>query len=67
MPLLKTEAEKLSNNQLERGVITEIYDRDDLFAILPFTRVNGKAYVYNREKSRLIFAFWLATLMWISS
>lgn len=58
MPLLKTEAEKLSNNQLERGVITEIYDRDDLFAILPFTRVNGKAYVYNRENA-------LATAAWL--
>ena len=58
MPLLKTEAEKLSNNQLERGVITEIYDRDDLFAILPFTQVNGKAYVYNRENT-------LATASWL--
>ena len=58
MPLLKTEAEKLSNNQLEAGVITEIIDRDDLFAILPFMRVNGKAYVYNREGT-------LATASWL--
>ena len=58
MPLLKTEAEKLSNNQLERGVITEIYDRDDLFAILPFMGINGKAYVYNREGT-------LATAAWL--
>nr|DAM63278.1 MAG TPA: major capsid protein [Caudoviricetes sp.] len=49
MPLLRAEAEKLSNNQLLRGVITEIIDKDDMFAILPFTQVNGKAYVYNRE------------------
>lgn len=51
MPLLKQEAEKLSNNQLVSGVIDEIIDRDDLFAILPFVGVNGKAYVYNRENT----------------
>lgn len=51
MPLLREEAEKLSNNQLVQGVVEEIIDRDDLFAILPFTQVNGKAYVYNREKT----------------
>lgn len=49
MPLLKTEADKLSNNQLVAGIIEEIIERDDLFAVLPFTRVNSKAYVYNRE------------------
>lgn len=49
MPLLKTEADKLSNNTLLSGVIEEIIDRDDLFAILPFVGVNSKAYVYNRE------------------
>lgn len=51
MPLLKQEAEKLSNNQLVSGVIDEIIDRDDLFAVLPFVGVNGKAYVYNRENT----------------
>lgn len=49
MPLLKQEADKLSNNQLVAGVIEEIIERDDLFAVLPFVRVNSKAYVYNRE------------------
>jgi hypothetical protein len=49
MPLLKAEADKLSNNQLEAGVIEEIIERDDAFAVLPFVRVEGKAYVYNRE------------------
>lgn len=58
MPLLREEAEKLSENQLVRGVITEIIDKDDMFAILPFTRVNGKAYVYNREGE-------LATGQWL--
>lgn len=51
MPLLRVEAEKLSNNQLVAGVVEEIIDRDPLFALLPFAKVNGKAYVYNREKT----------------
>lgn len=51
MPLLKTEAEKLSNNDLQRGVIEEIIDREGLFELLPFAKTTGKAYVYNRENT----------------
>ena len=51
MALLKVEAEKLSNNDLQRGVIEEIVTLDDTFALLPFARTNGKAYVYNRENA----------------
>ena len=51
MPLLRTEAEKLSMEQMERGVIEEIIDRDDLFALLPFMPIDGKAYIYNRENT----------------
>lgn len=51
MPLLKAEAEKLSNNELVAGVIEEIIDRDPLFYLLPFQGVNGKAYVYDRENT----------------
>ena len=51
MPLLREESEKLSNNQLVAGVVDEIIERDDLFAVLPFTGVNGKAYVYDREET----------------
>ena len=58
MPLLREEAEKLSNNQLIAGVITEIIDKDDMFALLPFVKVDGKAYVYNREDT-LAGADWL--------
>lgn len=58
MPLLKAEAEKLSNNQLVSGIIEEIIDRDDLFSALPFLGINGKAYVYNRENA-LGTASWL--------
>lgn len=49
MPLLVTEAEKLSQDMMERGIIEEIIDREPLFALLPFVKVDGKAYVYNRE------------------
>jgi hypothetical protein len=49
MPLLKVEAEKLSNVQLEAGVIEEIIEKDETFALLPFMQVTGKAYVYDRE------------------
>lgn len=51
MPLLRAEAEKLSNNDLEAGVIEEIIEKDDLFAVLPFMQINGKAYVYDRENT----------------
>ena len=51
MALLKAEAEKLSNNDLVAGVIEEIIDKEDLFAVLPFMKTDGKAYVYNRENT----------------
>ena len=51
MPLLRSVAESLSNNELESGVIEEIIDRESLFATLPFMQVNNKAYLYNREST----------------
>jgi hypothetical protein len=51
MPLLVAEAAKLSQNQMERGIIEEIIDQDELFALFPFMKVDGKAYVYNRENT----------------
>lgn len=59
MPLLLTTAQALSNNMLERGVIETIIDRDDMLAFLPFSQINGKALVYNRENS-LSGADWLS-------
>lgn len=49
MPLLVTEAEKLSQEDMERGVIEEIIDKDELFALLPFMAVSDKTYTYVRE------------------
>lgn len=51
MPLLRTVAETLSNQELIRGVIEEIIDRDALLEFLPFTQLNSKAMVYIREGS----------------
>ena len=58
MPLLKTEAEKLSNNTLLQGIVEEIIDRDAMFAMLPFAQLNSKALVYNRENT-LAGADWI--------
>jgi hypothetical protein len=49
MPLLKQDAQRLSNNLLVQGVVEEIIKRDAIYALLPFVQVNHKAYVYNRE------------------
>ena len=51
MALLRTEAEKLSNNTLLAGIIEEIIDREDLFSMLPFQQVDSKALVYTRENT----------------
>lgn len=49
MPLLITEAEKLSQEDMERGVIEEIIEKDELFALVPFMSVTDKTYTYVRE------------------
>lgn len=59
MPLLRVEAEKLSQEDLVRGIVEEFIDQEELFAFLPFSPVVGKALAYNREKT-------LATGDWLS-
>lgn len=49
MALLVEEAEKLSMEDKQRGVIEEIIDRDELFALVPFVRSKDKVYSYVRE------------------
>lgn len=49
MPLLVTEAAKLAMEDRQRGVIEEIIDRDELFALLPFVQAKDKVYSYVRE------------------
>lgn len=59
MPLLRVEAEKLSQEELLRGIIEEFIDKEELFALMPFSPVTGKALAYNREKT-------LATGDWLN-
>jgi HK97 family phage major capsid protein len=49
MPLLVAEAAKLSIEDRQRGVIEEIIDKDELFALLPFVQSDDKTYSYVRE------------------
>lgn len=51
MPLLAAEAEKLSIEDRQRGVIEEIIDNDELFALLPFVEAKDEIYSYVREKT----------------
>jgi len=57
MPLLRAEAEKLSQNQVVQGLIEEIITVNEMFALLPFAQVNGKAYLYKRENVLPTVAF----------
>lgn len=59
MPLLQETAELLSGNDIARGIIEEIIYRDDMFNLLPFTPVTGKALVYDREDGPAVEADWL--------
>ncbi|GAL22952.1 hypothetical protein JCM19235_1253 [Vibrio maritimus] len=41
MPLLKAEADKLSQSDMVRGIIEEFIDQEELFALLPFVGTSG--------------------------
>lgn len=51
MALLKVEAEKMSNNQLVQGLVEEVITVNEFFGLMPFAKVDGKAYVYHRENA----------------
>jgi len=51
MPLLRVEAEKLSQNQVVQGIIEEIITVNEMFALMPFAKVDGKAFLYKRENT----------------
>ena len=51
MPLLKTTAEMLSQNDVVVGIIEEIITVNELFGLLPFVKTEGKAFVYHRENT----------------
>lgn len=49
MPLLVEEAAKLSIEDKQRGVVEEMIDKDELFALLPFVKTKDKVFSYVRE------------------
>lgn len=49
MALLAVEAAKLSIEDRQRGIIEEIIDRDEFFALLPFVESKDETYSYVRE------------------
>ncbi|SCW95637.1 major capsid protein [Ancylobacter rudongensis] len=51
MPLLMTEAAKLAEDDRQRGIIEELIDKDELFALVPFVRSKDDVYAYDREKT----------------
>ncbi len=51
MALTLTEAAKLSNDMLQRGVIETIVKESPILAHLPFLTVEGNSYRYNQEST----------------
>lgn len=51
MPLLRVEAERLSQNDVVVGLIEEIITVNEVYGLMPFAKVDGKAYVYKRENT----------------
>lgn len=51
MPLLREQADKLSQNDVVVGLIEEIITVNQVFEVIPFVGVNGKAYLYKRENA----------------
>src|SRR4029078_3357209 len=58
MALTKTEAAKLTQDLMVRGVIDTIVRASHLFQMLPFLDVIGTAVVYNREATNPAAAFY---------
>jgi len=58
MALTKTEAAKLSNDLLLRGVIDTIVKESSVLTVLPFSSVVGNSLTYNRESTNPAAAFY---------
>ena len=58
MALTKTEAAKLTQDLMTRGVIDTIVKDSQLLAMLPFQQVLGTAVTYNREATNPAAAFY---------
>lgn len=51
MPLLMTEAAKLAEDDRQRGIIEELLDKDEFFALVPFVKAKDDTFSYTREKA----------------
>ncbi len=49
MPLLLSEASKLSQDDFQRGVVEEVVTEDALYSLLPFVATDNRVYSYTRE------------------
>lgn len=58
MAISKTEAAKLSNDMLLRGVIETVVKESSVLNYLPFMQVTGTAVTYNREATMPAAAFY---------
>lgn len=58
MALTKTEAAKLTNDMLLRGVIETIIKESSILSLLPFMNVVGTALTYNREATMPAASFY---------
>jgi hypothetical protein len=67
MAMTKTEAAKLTNDLLLRGVIETIVKESELLARLPFIEVTGTAVTYNREASMPAAGFYDVGDTWFES
>ena len=64
MPMTLTEAAKLTQDVLLRGVIETIVYESSILQLLPFMEVNGTALVYNREATMPATAFYAVGDTW---
>ena len=64
MALTKTEAAKLAQDLMVRGVIDTIVRDSPLFQLLPFMDVAGTAVTYNREATNPAASFYNAGDTW---
>lgn len=49
MPLLMDEAAKLAEDDRQRGIIEELLDKDEFFALVPFVKSKDDTFSYTRE------------------
>ncbi len=67
MAMTKTEAAKLTNDMLLRGVIETIIQESSVLQVLPFEDVTGTAITYNRENAAPTVAFYAVGDTWAES